>query len=459
MSTSTQLPASFRDPSGFVFRRNGLLFRQVNQVYREHYDCLMKCGLYEALAEEGSLIAHEEVAEQPHDASPAYRVLHPRCVPFISYPYEWCFSQVKAAALLTLAIQKRALAFGMTLKDASAYNVQFLGARPVFVDTLSFEKLVEGEPWAAYRQFCQHFLAPLALMSMTDVRLSNLLRCHIDGIPLDLASALLPFRSRFRFSLLLHLHLHSKSQKAFAAKTEKMQHRPFSRRSLLGLIDSLESAVRKLCWQPGPSAWSDYYQTNSYEPETLEQKRRLVAEFLDQANPRSAWDLGANNGLFSRIASARGIETVAFDIDPACVEQNYVESVRLKETNLLPLVLDVTNPSPGIGWSNHERMSLAERGPADVVLALGLIHHLAIAANLPLEAIARFLGSVGRWLIIEFVPKEDPQVGRLLVHRPDIFSSYNQQEFERAFETYFTVEQCRRLTSSSRILYLMRVHG
>src|SRR5690349_19619189 len=182
MSTSSQWAASFRHPSGFVFRRDGRLLPPVNRAYQEHYDHLTSSGLYAALVRDGHLVEHEEVEDPPHRPAEAYKVLRPRLVPFVSYPYEWCFGQLHAAALLTLAVQRRALGFAMTLKDASAYNVQFLGARPTLVDTLSFEKYVEGEPWVAYRQFCQHFLAPLALMALTDVRLGRLFRCHPDGV-------------------------------------------------------------------------------------------------------------------------------------------------------------------------------------------------------------------------------------------------------------------------------------
>jgi ribosomal protein L11 methylase PrmA len=453
---STRLAASYRDPSGFIFRRNGRLFRQVNQSYSEHYDHLMKTGLYAALSEDGSLVEHDEVDEKPHRPSAAYKVIEPRHIPFVSYPYEWCFSQLKAAALLTLASQRRALDFGMTLKDASAYNVQFIGARPVFIDTLSFEKYIEGEPWVAYRQFCQHFLAPLTLMSKNDVRLGTLLRIHVDGIPLDLAASLLPFATRLRPSLLIHLHLHAKTQKAFAGQAERPKDHFFKRRALLGLIDSLESAVRKLSWQPSPSEWTDYYNEHSYAPATMEQKKTLVAQYLDQVRPQTAWDLGANTGVFSRVASTRGIATVAFDSDAACVERSYLEGVSGKETRLLPLLVDLTNPSPGLGWGNRERMALSERGPADLVLALGLIHHLAIGNNVPLSGIAEYLSSLGSWLIIEFVPKQDSQVGRLLVTRKDIFSGYNQEDFEAAFGELFTVERSDRLTHSERTLYLLR---
>jgi len=195
------LSSSFRDPSGFLFTREGVLYRQVDRRHAEHYDLLMSSGLYEALVSEGSLVPHEEVDEAP--AGPgAHRVIRPERIPFVSYPYEWCFSQLRDAALVTLEIQRRAMSFGMSLRDATAFNVQFRAGRPIFIDTLSFERLPEGRPWIAYRQFCQHFLAPLALARYRDVRLLQLTRDHLDGVPLDLAAELLPGRARLRLPLL-----------------------------------------------------------------------------------------------------------------------------------------------------------------------------------------------------------------------------------------------------------------
>ena len=186
---------SFRDPSGFVYERDGVLYRRVHRSYAAHYDRLMDSGLYAALVGDGLLVPHEEVGPRGGEQDP-YATLRPERVAFVSYPYEWCFSQLKDAALTTLRIQERALGFDMTLKDASAYNIQFHRGRPVLIDTLSFECYEEGVPWVGYRQLCQHFLAPLALMAHRDVRLGGLLRLHLDGIPLDLASTLLPARTR-----------------------------------------------------------------------------------------------------------------------------------------------------------------------------------------------------------------------------------------------------------------------
>lgn len=454
-----RLSSSFRDPSGFLFFRNGSLYRQVNTGYRENYDHLMNSGLYETLVGDALLIPHEEVDVESNCSGKVYKIIKPELIPFVSYPYEWCFSQLKDAALATLDIQRRSLDFGMSLKDCSAYNIQSMKGRPVLIDTLSFERYRDGQPWVAYRQFCQHFLAPLVLMSYRDIRLNQLLKIYLDGIPLDLTSSLLTVRTRFVFSLLSHIHLHAKSQKYFADKTVDRSAHKMTRRSLLGLMDSLESAVRRLKWDAKGTEWANYYRDSSYSPNALEHKRQLVSEFLDTVHPRTVWDLGANVGMFSRVASKRGICTVSFDIDPAAVEKNYIECVKRGETNILPLVFDLTNPSPSIGWENKERMSIFERGPADMVLALALVHHLAISNNLPFNDLVSTLSSICSWLAVEFVPKSDPQVARLLSTRDDIFPDYTQQTFENEFRRQFTIMSSVGIRDSERMMYLMRRKG
>jgi len=453
----TEIPGSFRDPSGVVFLQDGVVYRQINQAYGEEYDRLMTSGLYERLVQDGLLIPHTEEGLRHAISQNAYQVIRPEQVPFVSYPYEWCFSQIKDAALLTLEIQVKALDFDMSLKDCSAYNVQFVKGKPVFIDTLSFERYREGQPWVAYRQFCQHFLAPLALMSHVDVRLHQLLRVYVDGIPLDLASRLLPGRTRTNFGLLSHVHLHAKAQTRFADESVSSRSRKVRRMAFLGLVDSLRSAVDKLVWKPGGTEWHNYYDISNYSDVAVEHKKHLVAQMLGEITPTpaSVWDLGANVGLYSRIAGGMGIPTVSFDIDPAAVEKNYLESVAQAETNVLPLVLDLTNPSPGIGWENKERASLLDRGPADAVLALALIHHLAISNNLPFRKVARFFSRVCRALIIEFVPKSDSQVQKLLSSREDIFAEYNQTNFEAAFSEFFTIQSREPITDTDRGLYLM----
>ena len=458
MTTSKIVPGSFRDPGGFVFIHQGAIYRQVNQHGRADYDLLIGSGLYDRLVEEGLLIAHQEADIEPAEARLAYKILHPEPVPFISYPYEWCFSQLKQAALTTLKIQRLALGSNLSLKDCSAYNIQFLRSRAVLIDSLSFEAYEEGKPWAAYQQFCRHFLAPLALMAYKDSWMNALFRVYLDGFPLDLTSRLLPGRSRLNPSLTMHIHLHANAIRRYedqtrspTASTQKM-----SRTSLLGLIDSLQRAVEKLTFKPTGSEWSHYYQVTNYTPSGINAKKELITEMIGRINPAEVWDLGANTGQFSQIASRSGINTVAFDSDPLAIEIFFRDVLEREDQFALPLVMDITNPSPALGWNNQERDSWIERGPTDLVMALALVHHLAIGNNTPLESIARLLSQLSSWLIIEFIPREDSQVQRMLSFRKDIFQHYTWQNFEHSFSEYFSITEKHPIADSSRSIYLMK---
>jgi hypothetical protein len=452
---------SFRDPSGFVFASDGVVYRQVNAGFGALYRRLKTSGLYDDLVRDRLLVGHDEVALHLPGAPPADTILRPEQVPFISYPYEWCFSQLQAAALLTLDIQRRALAKGMTLRDASAYNVQFVGTRPVFIDTLSFGEYAEGKPWAAYRQFCQHFLAPLALRAHTHGSLGDLARIHIDGIPLELASRLLPYRSRLSPGLLLHLHLHGRSATR-AATGEPVASRStgagMGRTAMLGLLDSLERTVRRLSWKAPATLWSTYAARSNYTAAAQEDKRRIVSEMIEtvaaRTRLRTIWDVGANDGAYSRIAAATGASVVAFDSDHAVVERHF-RAARESTGCVLPLVQDVANPSPATGWNSSERKALLERGPADLALALALVHHLALGANVPLESVAAVFSRMCRYLVIEFVPKEDSQVQEMLALREDVFEHYTQAGFERAAGPHFTILRSERIADTVRTVYLL----
>ena len=456
MTQASPLQSSFRDPSGFLFTHQDQIFRQINHFYQQNYDQLMNSGLYKDLVDNELLIPHENASPDLAQTEKAYKVILPEQLDYISYPYEWCFSQLKDAALTTIRVQKTALKFDMSLKDSSAYNIQFHKGRPVFIDTLSFEKANLEKPWIAYRQFCQHFIAPLALMSYSDVRLNQLLKIFIDGIPLNLASSLLPRRTNFKFSLFTHIRLHAKSQKSYSDKVIEKKDRKMSRVGFLGLMDSLERAVTHLKWEPKGTEWAEYYDDTNYPDEAFNQKKAIVSEFLQEMNPKMVWDIGANVGVFSRLASELGVKTIAFDVDYSAVEKNYLECRKKEETRILPLLFDATNPSPGIGWQNIERMSFAERGPVDTVLALALIHHLAISNNLPFGKIVNFFREISKSLIIEFVPKSDSQVQRLLANREDIFPDYTLDNFIREFEKSFSIKKRRQIEKSDRTLFSMQ---
>jgi ribosomal protein L11 methylase PrmA len=462
--SKTPLSSSFRDPGGYLFEQEGKLFRQVNKASEQDYELLMSSGLYATLTKKKWLIPHKEIEGQ--QSPECHKILQPVRVPYISYPYEWSFSQLKDAALLTLDIQTTALAHGLSLKDASAYNIQFFEGRPVFIDTLSFEPYQEGSAWVAYRQFCQHFLAPLALICHVDYRQLRLSQVFIDGIPLDLASRLLPRRTWLKYSLLAHIHLHAKTQQKYedigrnqaSGTTVEM-----SALRLEGLLASLKNGVNALSWTHQITEWGDYYGDTNYVDESMKNKEALVTQFLESCRKSdlpTAADFGANTGKFSRLAAAQGFFVLAHDIDAVAVDKNYREVKSNAETSILPLVQDLTSPSPAIGWANRERMSFVERHRVDVGLALAIIHHIHISNNVPMAMIAEFFSTICESLILEFVPKSDSQVIRLLSTREDIFSDYNEAGFEAAFGQYFTIQTSQKIVGSERTLYLLeKKHG
>ena len=456
MPDSERHSASFRDPSGFMYHRGGVLLRQVNPSYQTDFDLLKSSGLLEKLWAADLMVSHQEADLSLAQAPGAVAVLQPELLPFISHPWEWPFSLLKQAALLTLNLQSLALDHGMSLKDASAFNVQLHKGKAIFIDTLSFEKHVPTDPWIAYAQFCRHFLAPLALMAYTDVRLQALLSENLDGIPLDLAAKLLPGKSKLNSGLLMHLHLHAKAEKSGGSgQGGEAKKAVFSEAAMRGLIGSLEKTIQGLEWQPQGTEWADYYNDTNYTAKAAESKHQILKGWITSlAKPgATCWDLGANDGRYSRIAAEAGFCTLAADIDPAAVEQAFRFITKNQVTNLHPLLADLRNPSPGRGWMNKERASLAERGPADLALALALIHHLAIGSNVPLPDVWAALTGLGREVIVEWVPKDDSQVQRMMHARRDIFDRYTEADFESALPKGWKIKAKERIPESGRILY------
>lgn len=445
--------ASFRDPSGFVYSRGKQIYRQINLIYKEDYETLIKSGLYSRLVKEKLLCPHEEIKKNSSLPKGAYKIIKPTIIPFISYPYEWCFNQMLAAALLTLKIQALALEHQMILKDATSYNVQFIGTRPIFIDELSFEKYQINQPWIAYRQFCQHFLAPLALMAMVDLRLGSLLVNYLDGIPLDLTSKLLPKKSLANFGLLTHLHLQAKSQSVFAGRESSSLKYRLGKKALANLVKNLSSTIRKLKPRQAKTTWSEYYSKTNYSPQAFAHKQSLVRKYLAEIHPKTVLDLGANTGLFSQIAAKQKAYVLSVDNDPLAVEKNF--QAFTPSEMILPLVVDFTNPSPSIGWKNLERTSFLRRTRVEAVLALALVHHLAIGHNLPLGQIASLFKDLGPHLIIEFIPKSDSQVKRLLSQREDIFPDYHQKGFKQAFGKYYHLKHAQPIKDSQRVIYML----
>lgn len=458
--------ASFRDPSGFIFTKNNTIYRAITTNYTENYKQLMNSGLYGQLIEKNFLIPHqecslndfsEELSCDTKTENPIYKVIQPVQIPFITYPYEWCFSQLKDAALLTLKIQRIALKYNMSLKDASAYNVQFYQGKPIFIDTLSFEKYEEGKTWVAYRQFCQHFLAPLLLAKYSDVRLTSLLKNYIDGIPLDLAVKLLPLKAKIKPSIFLNLCMQTYYSKKYEDKDiDFTKTVTIPKNKLLQMNEQLQDIIMALEVTKIDTEWGNYYTFTNYDNIAFKAKEEIIASFIDKISPKSLWDLGANNGHFTRIASNKGINSLAFDIDFEACEKNYHFIQQNNIKNLLPVWFDLTNPSPSIGFANEERYSLTKRNLPDCVMALALIHHIAISNNVPLERIAQYFATLAPYLIIEFVPKQDSQVQKLLMTREDIFPSYTFDGFEKAFSLYYTTIDIVQVTNSERKLYLLK---
>lgn len=448
---SSRSPASFRDPAGFVFAQDGLWKRAVTHHGREDYEHLMDSGLYRILTARGWLVPHRE-EPGPDDL---HKVLVPEQIRHISYPYEWSFAQWKDAALLTLDIQSAALRCGMSLKDASAFNVQFDGPRAVFIDTLSFERN-PGGPWAAYGQFCAHFLAPLALMACVSVDLGRHFRVHLDGFPLELVSRLLPRSTWLRMGLLLHLHLHARSQAKYRGGKPAPPASGADRKQVVA--DSLRSAVESLKLPRAKTEWIGYYhETTHYSEAAQRAKLAEVERAAEELRPELVYDLGGNTGAFARALTRRGIDCVCYDADPLCVNENYLRAKAEGDRHMLPLLLDLTDPSPAAGFGLEERSGTLDRARPDLALALALIHHLRFTANVPLARIARFLARLAPAALVEWVPPEDPMARRLMGNRSAaVFEDYSWRGFQDAFGREFRLVRTAEVPDSGRRLCLFK---
>ena len=434
-----------------------MLYRQVNKAGEADWESFRSSGLTDDLIADGLMVDHETVDIGQAASPEAVAVIKPRELPLISYPYEWCFSQLREAALLTLELQRRALAAGMRLKDASAYNVQFDAGRPILIDSLSFEAADPSEPWPAYRQFCEHFLAPLALIAFRDPRCGLMLRDFIDGIPVDYAARLLPWRTRLRGGLLAHIHLHAAAQRRSQVAGPSSEHRRPRRMTPTGqqaILDNLRRTIEGLRWQPA-GQWVQYGRQTSYSEAGAASKRRIVQEMLGASGAHVVWDLGANVGTYSTVAAGEGRRVIAFDMDASSVEHHWRTLSTEARASVLPLVMDLSNPSPALGWALEERRSLVERGPADAIMALALVHHLAIGNNVPLERVAALFARLGHRAIVEFVPKGDPMTDHLLSARRDVFPDYTIDGFRKAVGRHFRILDQAPVEDSRRSIFLL----
>jgi Ribosomal RNA adenine dimethylase. len=455
MVNYTRHPSSFKDPAGFVFESGGKVYRQVNQYYASQYQQLMSSGLYDALVKKGQLIPHQQLHQNLTQSPEWYSTLLPEPVEYISYPYEWCFEQLRDAALLTLNIVRTAIQHGMILKDATPFNIQFYKGKPVFIDTLSFDLYNPKQPWIAYRQFCQSFLFPLYLEHYLKTDIQKILSSYIDGVPVDFIARLLPLKSRLSLGVWLHVYLQQTA--AGSQKQGKAAETRFSRKKLLDLVSHLTNIIQHFpAERIYNSTWSNYYEDSILSQEYLREKETIVRKFCAVTNAKSVLDLGANDGHFSKVFAAYNMQVVATDADSRCIARLYQEVKKNNITNILPLILDIANRSPAIGFNNRERAAFHERIQTNMVAALALIHHLVIGRNISLPALAEYFSQIAPELIIEFVPKEDEKVQQMLANRPDTFPDYTATTFEACFEQYFNIAGKQLISGTSRMLYHMK---
>jgi SAM-dependent methyltransferase len=465
LSSPTETPAnlepgSFRDPESRVFYAGDEVYRALSPDGLSDFEALRASDLLDDERIVRTELAGDTAALRGLLVHEPAAVLRHERIPFVSYPYEWTFSMLKDAALLQLDLLLASLDRDLVLKDATPYNVQFKGARPLFVDVGSFERLRQGEPWIGYRQFCMLYLYPLVLQAVKGVEFQPWLRGAIDGIAPAEMRALLSLRDRFRKGLFTNVFLHARLERRYADRAEQTGQevrRVFKKELFVANVRKMRRLVERLSWDPPQGVWTAYGERNSYSDDDARRKDEFVREVARSRDWRLVWDIGANNGRYSRIAAERATTVVAVDADQGPVELLYRDLREERDERILPLRMNLADPSPGLGWRGLERRALAERGTPDLVLALALVHHVAIAANVPVREIVDWLASLGSALVIEFPTREDPMVKKLLApKREGLHPDYELDFFERALKEAFEVERSERLESGTRVLYFAR---
>lgn len=452
---------SFRDPSGRVYVVDGRVFRTVMPSAVEDFEFVRSKGFLERLIDGGRVIAEKKVdpGRLGQCAQGAHCVLEHPMLPFVSYPYEWPFAALKAAALLQLDIHLEALDHGVTLSDATAYNIQFRGVDPVFIDNLSFRRYREGEFWIGHRQFCEQFVNPLLLRALLGIPHNSWYRGTLEGITAQDLSRILPWTSKFSWNVLTHVVLQASFQRKSTSKddAQRITEKKLPLIAFQQMLRGLRKWIAKL--EPadtGNTVWADYAQDNSYASDEARAKRRFISEFATATKPKMLWDIGCNTGDYSKAALEAGAEyVVGFDFDQGALDTAFARA-KTERLNFLPLFLDAANPPPSQGWGQTERMGLMQRANADGVLALAVVHHLAIGKNVPLGDVVDWLVSMAPTGIIEFVQKSDPMVQALLQLREDIFDDYNEQSFVSALEAKATIFKSVTVSAAERRLYWFR---
>ncbi len=450
--------ASYRDPAGRVYLLGDRVLRSVTRVGAADYEFLRDGGLLDEFTDDGRVIGCTEVEPgllgQASDVR--YVLEHPR-LSFISHPYEWCFSALKAAALLHLDLSLESLERGATLSDASAYNVQFQGARPIFIDVLSFRRYRDGEYWFAHRQFLEQFLNPLLLTALRGVPFNVWLRGRLEGIPSEDLRALLPWWRMFDWRVSAHVILPARFQRSAAKigddQVARIKARSLPKSAFRSMLASLRRWIEGLEPSlPRQSAWSDYAETNGYRALEAESKANFLRRFAAKVTPRCLWDVGCNTGHYAEVALEAGAkEVIGFDTDHGALEKAFARASK-GGVRLLPLYLDAADPSPGQGWRGIERKALGDRRNADGLLALAVVHHLAIGRNLPLKDVVDWLIDLAPQGVIEFVEKDDPCVRQMLQFRNDIFPDYERENFRAAVLARAEIIEEQEITANRRLL-------
>lgn len=452
---------SFRDPSARVLRHDGQVVRYVNADALRDWETLAATRFFSQYTHDGRIVATERVTAPPIPvATPWVAALHHATIPVISYPYEWCFSMLKDAALLQLDLQLAALDEGMTMKDATPFNVQWIGTRSTFIDTTSFTRAVEGEPWAGYRQFCEMFLNPLLLQAYKNVAFHAWLRGSLDGIESGQLSQLMSLRDRLRPGVFAHVYLLAKLQSRYAATSRDVRHdlraAGFGAALVRANVKRMRRLVERLTWVQARSTWSDYAESSSYDREDRARKARFVQTAASERRRALVWDLGCNTGEYSRAVRGHADYIVAVDADHLAVERLYRVLKDEGNNTILPLVGDLTNPTPAIGWRNRERQTLENRGSPDLILALALVHHLAISHNVPIPDLVDWFASFGSEVVVEFVAPGDAMVQQLLRNREPMDFGYTQARFEACLSTRFQIVARETLHAGTRTIYHVR---
>jgi len=460
MSTTQALPGSFRDPSGQVFEVDNHIFRTVTEYGTSEFDFVWSTGLLQKLTLNGWILPFEKVDQEVLGLTgkTASYVLEAPKLPFVSFPYEWPFSALKAAALLHLEIHSTALEHGVTLSDASAYNVQFHGAEPIFIDHLSFRKYKPGEFWTGHRQFCEQFLNPLLLRAFLGISHNAWYRGGQEGIGSEDLCRLLKWRHFFNSNVLSQVLLQSYFQRSARKNVVKLNkthlaESNFPLPSFQKLLKKLHGWISSLQPLDGEiTVWQDYAEFHNYSSEEKEIKKQFIVDFVQHNKPKLVWDIGCNTGAWGAEALGNGAEyVVGFDSDQGALEKTFSRA-RDEKLLLQPLLMDAANPSPNQGWMGCERAGLHARASADAVLALALIHHLVIGRNIPFSQVLDWILGLAPTGIIEFVPKSDSNAQVLLHLREDIFPDYTEEYFLSYMAQKAEIIRTQVVPSSRRIL-------